>query len=241
MKSHSLNLYHKPRPKNHKPWWENQKPCSKNYKSSSKNKRPCPQNKNKLKKKKLIIENQKLMLENQHLRNLVNIDELTKISNRRHFDECLDTEWGRMCRESAPLSLILLDIDYFKRYNDTYGHLKGDSCLYEVAKAIGNCLKRPADIVARYGGEEFAVILPQTEYGGAMQMAEKIRQAIQDLAIEHINSQGRLKIVTVSLGVGSIVPNLEIQVPNLIQVADKALYNSKRQGRNIVTGKLITN
>lgn len=239
MKSKSLNLYHKSRRKNHKPWWENQKPCSTNYKSSSKNKWPCP--KNKLKKKKLIIENQKLMLENQHLRSLVNIDELTKISNRRHFDECLNSEWCRMCRESGPLSLILLDIDYFKRYNDTYGHLKGDSCLYEVAQAIRNCLKRPADIVARYGGEEFAVILPKTEYDGAMKMGEKIRQAIEDLAIEHINSEGRLKIVTVSLGVGSIVPNLESQLTNLIQVADKALYNSKRQGRNIVTGKLITN
>ncbi|ACK71434.1 diguanylate cyclase [Gloeothece citriformis PCC 7424] len=177
----------------------------------------------------------KLTQENKRLRKLVYLDELTGIYNRRYFDHYLEREWRRMTREKAPLSLMLLDIDYFKNYNDTYGHQLGDACLKKVAQAIQKSLKRSTDIVARYGGEEFAIIISQCDNKGALFLAEIIREQIKSLAINHKNSQVNLKIVTASIGVATIIPALETQPKMLIQMADEALYQSKHEGRNRVT------
>ena len=184
---------------------------------------------------------QELEKENQQLKNLVNTDSLTEIANRRYFDACMEREWRRLRREFAPLSLIICDIDDFKNFNDTYGHQAGDNCLQQVAKAIEKTLKRPADLAARYGGEEFAVILPNTNANGALKVAEKIRQRIKAIAIPHINSTGKQKIVTVSLGVACIVPHLKGNPAELFQAADAALYESKERGRDRVTLSSILN
>ena len=173
--------------------------------------------------------------ENQILKNLVNIDCLTQIANRRYFDTTLEQEWRRLRREFAPLSLIICDLDCFKNFNDTYGHQAGDNCLQQVAKAIRETVKRPADLAARYGGEEFAVILPNTDANGAVRVAEKIRQGIKALAIYHINSTNQQKIVTASVGIASTVPHLEGNPAQLLRAADAALYQSKKTGRDRVT------
>ena len=173
--------------------------------------------------------------ENKILKNLVNIDCLTQIANRRYFDTTLEQEWRRLRREFAPLSLIICDLDCFKTFNDTYGHQAGDNCLQEVAKAIRETLKRPADLAARYGGEEFAVILPNTDANGAVGVAEKIRQRIKAMAISHINSTDKQKIVTASAGIASTVPHREANAAQLLRAADAALYQSKKTGRDRVT------
>lgn len=169
----------------------------------------------------------------QQLQRLVSLDSLTQIANRRRFDEYLDQEWQRMTREGAPLSLILCDIDFFKTYNDTYGHQAGDNCLQQVAKAISSAMKRPADLVARYGGEEFAVILSNTDAKGAVQIAEEIRSQVQVLQLAHPSSQP-IKSVTLSLGAASTVPCHESSPAALIAAADKSLYQAKAQGRDRV-------
>ncbi|ODG97900.1 hypothetical protein A4S05_11485 [Nostoc sp. KVJ20] len=176
---------------------------------------------------------QQVQAANEELHRLATLDGLTQIANRRRFDEYLEGEWQRLKREQLALSLILFDVDFFKLYNDTYGHLAGDDCLRQLASALKNIVKRPADLVARYGGEEFAVILPNTEIQGAIYLAETIRQAVRDLAIPHAQSRVCDRI-TVSLGVVSIVPNCEISPPDLINAADKALYVAKQQGRDQV-------
>ncbi|MFW9261034.1 PAS domain S-box protein [Nostoc sp. CALU 546] len=176
---------------------------------------------------------QQVQAANEELQRLATLDGLTQIANRRRFDEYLEGEWQRLKREQLALSLILFDVDFFKLYNDTYGHLAGDDCLRQLASALKNIVKRPADLVARYGGEEFAVILPNTEIQGAIYLAETIRQAVRDLAIPHAQSRVCDRI-TVSLGVVSIVPNCEISPPDLINAADKALYVAKQQGRDQV-------
>lgn len=173
--------------------------------------------------------------DNQKLKNLVNIDGLTQIYNRRYFDQYLNAEWQRMAGEQSPLSLILLDVDCFKLYNDTYGHQAGDSCLQQIALTIRNCLKYPTHIVARYGGEEFAVILPQTDIKGAYFVAEKISNKIKYLAIKHINSQVKLGIVTVSIGVSCTFPHQKENPSILVRAADEAVYQSKTQGRDRIT------
>lgn len=179
---------------------------------------------------------QQLEQENKALKKLVNIDSLTKIANRRYFDTYLEQEWKRASRDQVFISLILLDIDYFKLYNDTYGHQQGDYCLQEVAKAINQCLKRPGDLVARYGGEEFAIILPQTDGLGAISIAQKIKTSINDLQLEHSASKINIKTVTVSMGIVSIIPQINChcsyQLGALIRTADQALYTSKEKGRN---------
>jgi diguanylate cyclase (GGDEF)-like protein len=162
---------------------------------------------------------------------------LTQLANRRRFDEYLDGEWQRLAREGAPLSLILCDIDFFKTYNDTYGHQAGDNCLQQVAKAISFAVKRPADLVARYGGEEFAVILPTTDAEGAVQIAEEIRSKIQVLQIAHASSKVS-KYVTLSLGVVSTIPCHESFPAALIAAADKSLYQAKAEGRDRVCSKV---
>lgn len=178
---------------------------------------------------------EQLEKENQELKNLVNIDSLTQIYNRRYFDRCLNIEWQRMAREKIPLSLILLDIDCFKLYNDTYGHQAGDNCLQQVALKTRNCLKRPSDIVARYGGEELVIILPQTDTNGAYYVAEKISNEIKNLRFEHIKSKVKLGILTVSIGIASTIPNYQDNPAILIRAADEALYQSKAEGRDRIS------
>jgi len=164
------------------------------------------------------------------LQRLVNLDGLTEVANRRRFDQYLNGEW-RLAREKAPLCLILCDIDYFKNYNDFYGHQAGDVCLKQIAQALTQIAKRPADLVARYGGEEFAVILPNTSVEGAVQVAKLIRSAIEQLKIPHAKSHVS-NVVTASLGISSQVPQSQGHVEALITAADRALYAAKKQGRN---------
>ncbi|MFO7568913.1 MAG: diguanylate cyclase [Smithellaceae bacterium] len=170
---------------------------------------------------------------NLRLEHLAAIDGLTQVANRRFFDQTLAREWNRLQRTGEPLSLILCDVDFFKLYNDTYGHQAGDDCLRMVAGALGDTAKRGGDCVARYGGEEFVAILPATDEKGALHVAEKIRQAVEGLAIEHKSSQVA-PCVTLSLGVTTFVPSDTSTPENLIKCADNALYAAKSSGRNCV-------
>jgi len=168
---------------------------------------------------------------NQELHCLATIDNLTGVANRRQFDYYLDREWRRLARQQEPLSLILLDIDYFKRYNDSKGHQAGDNCLKQVASAIANVVRRSTDLVARYGGEEFAVILPHTNLEGAVHLANQIQMSIQSLNLEHTSSDVS-DIVTISQGITTTIPFAETNPESLIYDADIALYNAKSRGRN---------
>lgn len=168
---------------------------------------------------------------NEQLHRLATLDGLTQIANRRHFDQSLNREWKRMLREQKPLSLLLCDVDYFKNYNDYYGHQVGDACLQQVAEVIKNSIKRPSDIAARYGGEEFAVILPNTDSQGALQVAETIRAATLKQKIKHEQSKIS-EYLTISVGVSSLIPQQDLSPEILIEQADKALYEAKKQGRN---------
>lgn len=171
---------------------------------------------------------------NIKLESLSTLDGLTGIPNRRHFNEYLDKCWRNCSRSGSPLSLIIADIDYFKAYNDNYGHLQGDDCLISVARCIDNSVKRPMDLAARYGGEEFGIILPETEIEGAMIVAEEIRRNIEALDLEHKYSKAASRI-TISLGAAAIIPNAAASISELIGNADKALYMSKTNGRNKVS------
>ena len=175
---------------------------------------------------------QQLVAANRQLLQLACLDGLTQVANRRRFDEYLNQEWRRLLREQQALSLILCDVDFFKAYNDTYGHLAGDFCLQQVANAIRQALKRPADLVARYGGEEFAIILPNTPIPGAFHVAEQIRTQIVALKVEHPKSLVN-QYITVSLGIATTIPNYQSSPAKLIAVADEALYQAKAQGRNV--------
>ncbi|MBD2043689.1 diguanylate cyclase domain-containing protein [Microcoleus sp. FACHB-672] len=168
---------------------------------------------------------------NLKLHRLATVDELTGVANRRWFNESLNQEWRRMARERLPLSLILCDLDYFKQYNDTYGHLVGDFCLQKIAQTISDVLKRPADSVARYGGEEFVIILPNTHADGALQIAENMRNEVESLKMDHAKSEIS-QYVTLSLGVVSLLPQNPLNPSILMAVADKALYQAKAEGRN---------
>ena len=187
---------------------------------------------------------EELQQENERLQGLVNIDELTQIGNRRHFDSCLRAEWKHMARAGSPISLILCDIDYFKIYNDTYGHQAGDNCLRSVAQAIRRSLQRPADVAARYGGEEFGVILPQTDAAGALLVAEHIRTKVKALNIvfdpENVDCLPN-SMVTISLGIASAIPGSENDISTLVLAADEALYDSKRAGRDRATLSTLLN
>jgi len=173
----------------------------------------------------------KLKQANNTLEQLAHTDGLTQIANRRYFDNYLSKEWQRLGREKKYLSLILLDIDYFKFYNDFYGHQAGDQCLIAITQAIKHTLKRPADLVARYGGEEFVVILPNTNQKGVINIAQNIQQTIRTLGIVHQKSQVS-NIITLSMGMTSIIPDSKTSPAQLIAQADKALYIAKQQGRN---------
>ncbi|AFY40779.1 EAL domain-containing protein [Nostoc sp. PCC 7107] len=175
----------------------------------------------------------KLQQANQELQRLAASDGLTQVANRRCFDDTLKTEWQRLAREQACLSLILCDVDCFKLYNDTYGHLSGDDVLRQVAQAISMTAKRPADLVARYGGEEFAVILPNTDTEGAIAVATEIQNNIRALQLLHSNSQIN-QIITLSLGVATIIPDSQSSPATLIAAADQGLYQAKAQGRNCI-------
>ena len=174
---------------------------------------------------------QNLKTANAELQKLAVRDTLTQIFNRRYFDQQISLEWRRLTRNTAPLSLIMCDVDHFKIYNDTYGHQQGDECLRQVADAISACIRRPADVVCRYGGEEFALILPHTHLEGAVKVAEAINARVQALNLEHTNSPTN-KFVTISLGIACTTPNRHRNVKCLIQNADQALYTAKSQGRN---------
>lgn len=176
---------------------------------------------------------QQLEQANKELQRLAFLDSLTQLANRRRFDTYLSQEWKRMTRDKTPLSLILCDIDFFKAYNDTYGHQAGDHCLQQVARAISLAVKRPADLVARYGGEEFIVVLPNTEGEGALQVANEIQTNLRASEIIHPNSQAS-QYVTLSFGVASAIPSQDASPEMLIAAADKALYQAKSEGHNRV-------
>ena len=161
------------------------------------------------------------------------VDGLTGIANRRRFDQHLDDEFRRAKRNASPLSLIMIDVDYFKDYNDNYGHQHGDECLARIAGALCGVLHRPRDLAARYGGEEFTVVLPDTNEDGALQIAEAMRAEVESLKIEHAYS-GVAGCVTISLGVSTLIPELAAKTGSLIHAADRALYQAKRTGRNCV-------
>ena len=167
------------------------------------------------------------------IRNQAVTDDLTGIPNRRNFLERILTEFNRSRRNKYSLSVIMIDIDHFKSYNDTYGHERGDECLKKVALAIQKTLKRPSDFCARYGGEEFIIVLPDTTQEGAMFIAEAIRAAVKDLGIQHETSSSA-GMVTISLGVATADNNLSISYEDLIRQSDKALYLAKERGRNRV-------
>ncbi len=170
---------------------------------------------------------------NQELERLATLDGLTQVANRRRFDLYLAQEWQRLSRDQQLLSLILCDVDYFKHYNDYYGHQAGDYCLKAIANVMNNVVKRPADLLARYGGEEFAVILPHTNRWGAMQVAEALRQEIFNQEIIHAHSDVS-QFVTLSVGVATVLPSQMTSIEDLIAQTDRALYQAKRQGRNRV-------
>jgi diguanylate cyclase (GGDEF)-like protein len=161
------------------------------------------------------------------------LDGLTEIPNRRNFDVTLEKEISRAARSKSFLSLILMDIDFFKKYNDHYGHVAGDSCLRQVAKAVEGVKKRGSDFAARYGGEEFAMILPGSDMEGAMQLAEDVRCAVAALNIQHMTSDV-VEYVSLSLGVATTLPDQKISPVDLLNAADKALYQAKADGRNCV-------
>ncbi len=182
----------------------------------------------------LYAANEKLELANSKLSTLSVTDGLTGLFNRRRFDEFLHQEWNRCKRIEAPLSLLMFDLDFFKLFNDTYGHLEGDDCLKKTAKSIQNAAMRTTDLAARYGGEEFAIILSDTNSQGAKVVARAARAAVAALAIPHTNS-AISDVVTVSVGIASMIPKKENNSAELIEKADKALYFSKETGRNRIT------
>jgi diguanylate cyclase (GGDEF)-like protein len=165
------------------------------------------------------------------LKKISTIDALTGIANRRFFDEYSEKEWRRAQRDKKSFTVVMIDLDSFKSYNDTYGHQRGDACLKEVAEVIKSSMKRPSDLAARYGGEEFILTLPETDKEGGYKLAEMLRQQIMALKLEHKNNASGNEI-TISLGVASVVAEPGMLFPDLISQADNALYEAKRSGRN---------
>lgn len=165
-----------------------------------------------------------------HANFLASFDGLTQVANRRRLDEYLDQQWRQMAREFSPLSIILCDIDCFKQYNDTYGHLAGDDCLCQIAQALAQILKRPSDLLARYGGEEFVALLPKTDLRGALVVARQMMSVVEALHIPHAQSSVA-PIVSLSIGVASTLPELGHTPHSLLDDADHHLYQAKQQGR----------
>ncbi|MCU0289532.1 MAG: diguanylate cyclase [Acidobacteria bacterium] len=177
--------------------------------------------------------NDQLIEANKKLERLANFDSLTGVANRRNFLEIYTKEWKRGCRSKQPLSLVMIDVDFFKLYNDFYGHQAGDECLKEIALLLNEALPRAGDVLARYGGEEFIAILPGTDMNGTCAVAEKLRKKIESAAIHH-KSSSISNYVTISLGVASMIPSARKTKESLIGAADEALYKAKRKGRNRV-------
>ena len=175
----------------------------------------------------------KLEKANNELKRLSALDGLTGIPNRHAFNEFLEREWKRAQRHGTAIAAVLADVDSFKKFNDTYGHMEGDECLKRAAAAMAGVIKRGEDIFARFGGEEFIAVLPETEGDGAAKVAEEMRSAVMDLAIPHAKSAAA-PIVTVSLGVAVFHPDAAESSDALMEAADQALYRSKREGRNRV-------
>ena len=173
----------------------------------------------------------KLEAANEKLQHLSTTDALTGLMNRRRFDEIFKEEWQRAVRDQHPLTLLMIDIDHFKMYNDTYGHLQGDTALRRVAKTLLAAVRRPTDRVMRYGGEEFILILPDTDAVGGQQVAETLRLAVQAMALEH-KSSPVAPTLTISAGVATAIPQARQSMVGLIAAADNALYEAKEQGRN---------
>ncbi|MDQ3070012.1 MAG: GGDEF domain-containing protein [Acidobacteriota bacterium] len=169
---------------------------------------------------------------NRRLEEMSFMDALTEVGNRRQFERMLDLEWRRAVRAGTPLSLIMADIDYFKRFNDTHGHQVGDRCLRDVATLLDGIVQRAGDQVARYGGEEFAALLPETDSQGARLIAERMRAAVESLETDG----GR---VTVSFGVATMVPTEEADPQALVASADAAMYGAKQAGRNQVQSRVL--
>jgi len=176
--------------------------------------------------------NEQLNRANLELNRVSMTDGLTGIANRRLFDELLVREWRRCARLQKPLSVVMLDVDYFKKFNDRYGHQAGDECLTAVAKVIASAVPRASDLAARYGGEEFVLILGETDEAGARSVANRIREQIFGLKVENEGSPHLY--VTVSCGISTVLPNESMPIEKLVKSADNALYIAKKQGRNTV-------
>jgi diguanylate cyclase (GGDEF)-like protein len=169
------------------------------------------------------------------LENLALLDALTEIPNRRRFDECLLREWHNCMRNVAPFSMLMMDIDKFKSYNDNYGHGNGDQCLRQVAQCLQSCIKRTSDTITRYGGEEFAAILPETHIEGALLLGERCRAQVEEISIPHKYSEIN-QCVTISVGCATFVPRADSKPDMLVKSADQMLYLAKAEGRNRVKG-----
>jgi len=185
------------------------------------------------------------MTEHKDLENklaaLATTDGLTGLANRRHFDERLQEEWARAKRDGTPLSLLLIDVDHFKKYNDQYGHQAGDGCLRSLARVLAEQAQRPADLAARYGGEEFVLLLPNTDAEGCEKVGQKVREALREFGMLHALNPPS-KRVTVSLGGATNLPaSGSAESTSLIEAADRALYNAKDSGRDrlVMSGQVI--
>ncbi|HEY9084779.1 MAG TPA: diguanylate cyclase [Candidatus Tyrphobacter sp.] len=185
------------------------------------------------------LRNARLAHANGDLERLIEIDALTEVGNRRRFDLTIANEWRRCTRKKEPLSTVMVDVDYFKEFNDRYGHVAGDACLQQIAKAISESTMRASDVVTRYGGEEFAVVLAETDLAGAVAVAENIRIAVERLHIPHAGTS--LGTVSISAGVATVTPTPEGDTGSVVEAADLALYRAKSSGRNrIVAGSYIS-
>ncbi|MDQ3038577.1 MAG: diguanylate cyclase [Pseudomonadota bacterium] len=178
-----------------------------------------------------LSENQQQLIElNERLRGLSNLDGLTGLYNRRYLDEYLESEWRRGVRDQSSFSILMLDVDDFKKYNDSYGHIAGDEVLKQVAKVMQECANRPADLAARYGGEEFVLVLPATPLSGAQRVAEQICSSVRNLALTHSGSN--MGCVTVSIGSATSIPGRDASYAPVLQAADVALYEAKHAGKD---------
>lgn len=178
-----------------------------------------------------ILQQLTLTKTNEQLQALANRDALTNLPNRRAFDEYLQKEWRRHVRSKLVMSLLMIDVDYFKKYNDTYGHDKGDTCLKNLASIMNACLHRPSDIAARYGGEEFTILLPETTKAGAIEVADRLHDLLRKKSIPH-ESSSLNKLLTISIGIASLIPKAGDDYKIIQLIADKELYKAKANGRN---------